>query len=65
MSEYYEMMDEMEKAGVQEEYINGWAAGFLGNPEREEQKVTEAYEAGYGDGKEQKRDGYRAWLQPT
>lgn len=58
---YYETIDAMEKAGVNKEYINGWACGFLHNPKREEQRITEAYEAGYTDGEEEKTDGYTKW----
>jgi hypothetical protein len=58
---YYETIDAMEKAGVNKEYINGWACGFLHNPKREEQRITEAYEAGYADGEEEKTDGYNKW----
>lgn len=58
---YYETIDKMEKAGVDKEYINGWACGFLHNPKREEQRVTEAYEAGYNDGTESKTDGFSSW----
>lgn len=58
---YYETIDAMEKAGVNKEYINGWACGFLHNPKREEQRLTEAYEAGYTDGEEEKTDGYNSW----
>ena len=58
---YYETIDAMEKAGVNKEYINGWACGFLHNPKREEQRLTDAYEAGYTDGEEEKTDGYSSW----
>lgn len=65
-STYYEMMDKMEKEGVNVEYINGWACGYMHNPRRGEQHLNEAYEAGYADGMEQKNDGYKNWLQtPT
>ena len=47
---YYETIDMLEKAGVDKEYIQGWIGGFLGNPLREEQRVTDAYNAGYEDG---------------
>lgn len=47
---YYETIDKLEKAGVDKEYIQGWIGGFLGNPLREEQRVTDAYNAGYEDG---------------
>ena len=57
---YYETIDKMEKQGVDAEYINGWASGFLHNPKREEQRITAAYTAGYADGWDQKTDGYAA-----
>lgn len=47
---YYETVDRLEKMGVDREYIQGWIGGYLGNPKREEQRLTEAYEAGYEDG---------------
>jgi hypothetical protein len=59
---YYQTIDKMEKKGVSREYINGWACGFLHNPKREEQRVTEAYEAGYDDGQERKTDAADAWV---
>jgi hypothetical protein len=55
-STYYETIDRLEKQGVDREYIQGWAGGFLGNPLREEQRLTEAYEAGYADGSEKNTD---------
>ncbi len=47
---YYETIDKLEKMGVDREYIQGWIGGYLENPKREEQRITEAYEAGYDDG---------------
>lgn len=61
-STYYQAIDKMEKAKVSKEYVVGWASGFLHNPKREEQRVTEAYEAGFNDGMEQKADGYKSWV---
>lgn len=58
---YYETINSMEKKGVDKEYISGWASGYLHNPRREEQRVTEAYEAGYNDGHAGKTDGYSSW----
>lgn len=58
---YYDMLDRMEKAGVDVEYLNGWAAGYLRNPPRGEQYLNEAYEAGYRDGQEGKCDGFAPW----
>jgi len=34
----------MEEAGVDAEYIVGWEGGYVLNPPREEQRVTETYE---------------------
>ena len=59
---YYDAIDKMEKAGVARDYIVGWAGGYLENPEREEQRVTDAYEAGYNDGKEKNADNYSEWV---
>ena len=62
-STYYETIDKMEKAGVDPEYINGWASGFLHNPKREEQRANEAYDAGYTHGLEQDAGGFQAWVR--
>lgn len=61
--EYYDAVVTMEKAGVDAEYLQGWQGGYLVNPEREEQRVTEAYEAGYSDGSDQNMDGYKDWIK--
>jgi len=61
--EYYNAVVMMEKEGVDEEYLQGWQGGYVMNPEREEQRVTEAYQAGYADGSERKLDGYKDWLK--
>ena len=53
----------MEKKGVDPEYINGWASGFLHNPKREEQRANEAYEAGYSAGMEKNAGGFEAWIR--
>jgi hypothetical protein len=60
---YYDTIGAMEKKGVNKEYINGWACGFLHNPKREEQRLNEAYDAGYNDGVASKTDGYNAWVK--
>ncbi len=59
---YYQAIDSMEKSGVSREYILGWASGFLHNPKLEEQRVTDAYEAGYSDGEEQNAGNYQSWV---
>ena len=48
--EYYDMVTKLEDIGANDDYICGWQEGYLGMPEREEQRVNEAYEAGYEDG---------------
>lgn len=62
-STYHDAIDAMEKAGVQRDYLLGWASGYLGNPKREEQRLTDAYEAGYEDGENRVTDGYTAWVE--
>ena len=58
---YYGTVDRMQKANVDPEYIQGWIGGFMGNPRREEQRVTEAYEAGYAAGESRETDGFEQW----
>jgi hypothetical protein len=60
---YYDAIDQMQKKGVDPEYINGWASGFLRNPKREEQRLNEAYEAGYAHGLENNTAGFEAWVK--
>jgi hypothetical protein len=60
---YHDAVDAMEKAGVDPEYIQGWQGGFLINPKREEQRVTEAYEAGYEDGGAKNAGNYKNWVK--
>ena len=47
---YYQNVKKMEEMGVDDNYIQGWIAGYLQNPEIEEQRITPTYEAGYEDG---------------
>jgi hypothetical protein len=60
---YYDAVTKMEQMGVDDEYIQGWQAGYLQNPKREEQRVTEAYEAGYADGEEKSLDNLDSWVK--
>ena len=60
---YYETITKLEEMGADPEYVNGWASGFLHNPEREEQRVTEAYTAGYEDGQEKTTDNMGNWAK--
>jgi hypothetical protein len=63
MNPYYEAIDKMEKAGVDPEYISGWASGYTLNPKREEQRSNAAYEAGYEKGLAKDATGFESWVQ--
>ncbi len=54
--EYYDTVTKLEADGIDPEYIQGWQGGYVNNPEREEQRVTEAYTAGFEDGCEHNTD---------
>ena len=60
---YHAHVDAMEKAGVDPEYVQGWQGGFLVNPKREEQRVTEAYDAGFDDGTARNMDNYKKFAK--
>jgi hypothetical protein len=51
----------MEGMNVDPEYVQGWQGGYLLNPEREEQRVNEAYSSGYEDGKAHNMDNFDNW----
>lgn len=59
--DYRQMTRTMEDKGVNQEYIIGWQGGYLGHPIREEQRVNDAYQAGYDDGLAKKTDGFDSW----
>ncbi len=58
---YHDTVKRMEDASVESEYIQGWVGGYIGNPMREEQRLTEAYKAGYAAGEEGKADSFDPW----
>ena len=60
---YYDAVSKMEELGVDWEYIQGWMGGYLGNPKREEQRITEAYDAGYGDGEGKSTENFNSWVK--
>ncbi len=60
---YYETVTKLEKMGADPEYLNGWMGGFMHNPKREEQRITEAYSAGYDDGFEKNIDNAKNWAK--
>ena len=59
---YYDAVTKMEQMGVNEDYVMGWQSGYLQLPQREEQRVTEAYEAGFADGEEKTLDNLSDWV---
>jgi len=61
--QYYDAVTKMEEMGVDPEYVQGWQGGYLLNPEREEQRVNEAYSAGYEDGKARNMDNFSNWTK--
>jgi len=61
--EYYDAVVKMEQMGVDPEYIQGWQGGYLLNAKREEQRVTDAYDAGYEDGLERTQDNFDNWVK--
>lgn len=60
---YYDAVIKMESMGVDDEYIQGWQHGFMQMPTREEQRINEAYEAGYSDGEEKNMDNFGDWVK--
>ena len=60
---YRDAVTQMEEMKVQQEYILGWQGGFLGHPEREEQRLTEAYQAGFTDGGTKSTENFANWIE--
>jgi hypothetical protein len=60
---YYDAVAQMEKMQINREYMLGWMGGYLQNPMREEQRVNEAYEAGYTDGSNRNTGNFNQWLK--
>ena len=60
---YRDTITQMEAQKVSSEYVLGWQGGYLGHPMREEQRVTEAYEAGYEDGRGKNSENYTNWVK--
>ena len=58
---YYETVSKLEQQSTDKNYVLGWVSGFLGNPKIEEQRITEAWEAGYADGQSKTTDSASQW----
>ncbi len=59
---YHKSLKNMHEAGVSRDYYHGWASGALGNPQIEEQRLTEEYTAGYEDGSNGVTDAFEKWV---
>lgn len=60
---YYDTVTRLEEMGAEPNYILGWQGGYLRNPPLEEQRVTEAYSAGYEDGLNRETTHSSAWMK--
>jgi hypothetical protein len=60
---YRDGVTKMEELHVDNDYVLGWQGGFLGHPAREEQRATEAYTAGYDDGRGKSVDNFNNWVK--
>ena len=49
--EYFDKVTELENMKANEQYVLGWQEGYQDAHEVEEQRMTDAYQAGYEDGK--------------
>ena len=61
--DYRDATAKMEEMGVDSDYVLGWQGGYLGHPKREEQRVTDAYDAGFTDGEERTTDNFSQWVK--
>lgn len=59
---YRDTTIKMEEMDVNPEYVLGWQGGFLGHPMREQQRLTDAYEAGFEDGSAKSTDKFDNWV---
>ena len=49
-NDYFEKVTKLEEMKILEDYIIGWQTGYQQAPKVEEQRLSDAYEAGYEDG---------------
>lgn len=62
-SQYHAALKTMQDAKASPQYCHGWASGVLANTPLEEQRVTDAYSAGYADGAAGDAEGYKKWIE--
>lgn len=58
---YRDAIEAMERLGTDPEYVLGWQGGYLGHPTREEQRLSEAYQAGFEDGQARETGNFERW----
>lgn len=58
---YNETVDKLQKMNVDQEYLQGWIGGYMKNPKREEQRTTDAYDAGFEDGEKGEIGDTQRW----
>ena len=61
---YYDSVCRMIELNVNSEYIDGWMAGYLRNPRREEEEITFEYSSGFEDGLERDQRHFCSWVVP-
>ena len=61
--DYRNATTKKEEMVVDSDYVLGWQGGYLGHPKREEQRITDAYDAGYTDGEERTTDNFSQWVK--
>ncbi|MBT3548357.1 MAG: hypothetical protein HOI56_05315 [Gammaproteobacteria bacterium] len=49
-NDYFKKVTELEDMNASDDYIIGWQEGYQNSPKIEEQRLSDAYEAGYEDG---------------
>ena len=52
-NDYFKKVTELEEMNVSDDYIIAWQEGYQHAPKIEEQRLNDAYEAGYEDGENQ------------
>jgi len=61
--DFHSALKTMQEAGASPQYCHGWASGALNNTPLEEQRVTDAYTAGFEDGSSGVIDAYQKWIE--
>lgn len=60
---YHDATTKMEQANTDPSYVLGWQSGYMGMPQLEEQRINDAYSAGYEDGKAKNDSNFSSWVK--